>query len=145
MIWHPAPRGLIQAAAVERWTRDKPAPDLVAYLWIWSQKEDGENPTRRQIARLFGWTEHYSRKMLARVKHDHQAWVAMVSPQLKSSHRPPIDNDFEQLRTRITQKSPRKNQKSPDREREFTSQNKNKTRTEEKTLRPEDEIWQALK
>jgi hypothetical protein len=87
-IWHPAPRGLVIAAATERWTRDRPAPDLVVYLWTWSQYDDGERPTRRQLARLFGWTEHHARTLLARVRADHAAWLEAHPPTLKQGHRP---------------------------------------------------------
>ncbi len=125
-IWHPAPRGLIVAAATERWTRERPATELVVYLWVWSQREDGERPTRRQIARLFGWTEHYARKMLIRVAEDHEQWLKMVSPKTVGSRHPPEHNDSEDLQNRITQDSPRIIRDSPDRVREFTTQSNSK-------------------
>ena len=100
-IWHPAPRGLVLQAAAERWTKDNPAPQIVVYLWTWSMHDDGEHPTRRQIARLFGWTEHYSRSMLDRVKTDRAEWQAAY-PNRAPGHLPPTLNDTGNLRLQNT-------------------------------------------
>ncbi len=81
LIWHPAPRGLINAAATHRWTKKNPAPDIVVYLWVWSQRDDGFTPSRNDIARTFGWTEHYARKMIRRVKEDSQRWQQLTKPK----------------------------------------------------------------
>jgi hypothetical protein len=105
-IWHPAPRGLVIAAATERWTRDRPAPDLVVYLWTWSQYDDGERPTRRQLARLFGWTEHHARTLLARVKADHAAWMTAHPPTLKQGRRPQPPCNGADLQANGTQNRP---------------------------------------
>ena len=113
-IWHPAPRGLVIAAATERWTRDRPAPDLVVYLWTWSQYDDGERPTRRQLARLFGWTEHHARTLLARVRADHAAWAEAHPPTLSHSRRPQPPRNGEHLRPHAAQESPRNHQEPPD-------------------------------
>lgn len=139
-IWHPAPRGLIHAAAVENWTREHPAPDLVVYLWTWSQRDDGERPTRRQVARLFGWTEHKARKMLSRVADDHGAWLAAFPPTLKNSYRPPQTSNGEHLHEQIARKSPKNHHDSPDRAREFTLHHTHKTSQRVTSTRTEQEI-----
>jgi hypothetical protein len=121
-VWHPAPRGLVIAASTERWTKDRPAPQLVVYLWIWSQRDDGENPTRRQVARLFGWTEHYARLMVDRVRTEHQEWVNAFSPETRKTNHPASRRTDNNLREQIAQNKPAITQISPDRAREFTSQ-----------------------
>lgn len=143
-IWHPAPRGLIQAAAVEHWTKEKPAPDLVVYLWVYSQRDCGESPTRRQVARLFGWTEHRSRKMLARVAADHSAWLKATSPTLRTGNRPPKANQINNIAAQVTHISPKIHHNSPDRAREFTPHHKQNTETDRSCLEEMRE-WQALK
>jgi hypothetical protein len=122
-IWHPAPRGLIQSAAIERWTREQPAPDLVVYLWTWSQRDDNEHPTRRQLARLFGWTEHRARQMLARVADDHKSWLKSFSPTLRNSPRPPQPNNGAQLHEQFARKSPKNHHDSPDHAHAITLKN----------------------
>ncbi len=121
-VWHPAPRGLVIAAATERWTKERPAPQLVVYLWVWSQREDGENPTRRQVARLFGWTEHYARLMVDRVRTEHREWLESFSPAAQTSDRPPKPRNHTNLDGHIAQKKPAITQISPDRARVFTRQ-----------------------
>ena len=139
-IWHPAPRGLIHAAAVERSTREHPAPDLVVYLWTWSQRDDGERPTRRQGARLFGWSEHRSRTMLSRVADDHGAWLDAVSPTLRNSQRPPQPSNGAQLHEQNARKSPKNHHVSPDHAREFTLHHNKTHPTTGTSTRPEQEI-----
>ena len=139
MIWHPAPRGLITAAATERWTKEHPAPQLVAYLWIWSQYDDRERPTRRSIARQFGWSEYYAKQMLRRVHLEHAAWVAAFSPESKTAHRPRQTNDSSRLGDGIPANQPHFNQDSPDRAGAVT------THTQHNTSRGGEEIgeWPA--
>jgi hypothetical protein len=126
-IWHPAPRGLVTAAATERWTRQHPAPDLVVYLWVWSQHDDGERPTRRQIARLFGWTEHHARTLLKRVKADHSAWHQAHPPRTRHSYRPPKPSNGADLRDQVAQVSPTFHHESPDHAGAFTTQHTHST------------------
>ena len=126
-IWHPAPRGLVIAAATERWTRERPAPDLVVYLWTWSQFDDGERPTRRQLARLFGWTEHHARTLLTRIKADHAAWLEAHPPTLKQSRRPGPPRNGADLRPPAAQEPPRNNQEPPDRARVSTTHSQHTT------------------
>ena len=130
MIWHPAPRGLIHAAAAERWTREHPAPDIVVYLWIWSQRDDGAPPSKRDVMRYFGWSDHYARKMLTRVRDDYAAWVRAVSPGSTPGHLPPATSYYNGLPGSDLQKSPRNLRKSPDRARGSTTQHNTPTRTE---------------
>ena len=143
-IWHPAPRGLIHAAAVERWTKENPAPDLVVYLWVYSQRDEGEAPTRRQVARLFGWSEHRSRKMISRVGQDHKEWLIATSPKLRTSGSPPKSNKTNNLQKQNAQDSPTKNRDSPYRGRASTRHHTYKTGTEAVCLEEMPE-WQALK
>lgn len=126
-IWHPAPRGLIVDAAVGNWTRDNPAPDLVVYLWIWAQRDDGENPTRRRVAQRFGWTEHYARQMVDRVRKEHREWVEEFSPAAFRSRRPAESSNDANLRALISRKSPRNTQVSPDHARAITTHPQNTT------------------
>ena len=67
--------------------------------------DDGEHPTRRQIARLFGWTEHYSRSMLDRVKQDRAEWIEAY-PNRAPSHLPPDLNNHMDLAGRNARYSP---------------------------------------
>ena len=127
MIWHPAPRGLVVAAATERWTRENPAPQLIAYLWIWSQYDDGERPTRRQVARLFGWTEYYAKQMLRRVKAEHSEWQTSFLPKSKSGHKPPVISKNGHLRGGFTHKKPDIARVLPDQGCAVTTQHKQKT------------------
>ena len=143
MIWHPAPRGLITAAAAIRWTRARPAPDLVVYLWTWSQRDDGAPPTRRQLAAIFGWTEHRARIMIERVRNDQNEWRESYSPEARAGRQPGQANDFSKLGAQIAQKSPKNRQESPDRGRGNKLHTQNKTR-ERGSLESED-IWQVFK
>jgi hypothetical protein len=142
-IWHPAPRGLINTAATERWTRKRPAPDIVVYLWIWSQRDEGAPPTRRQVAKVFGWTEHHSRKLIERVKADMNEWRLYISPRGSAGKRPAGTSDSKTLRDSVAQVSHRIHQGSPDRGRVSTLQQHNNTETEA-CLEGMKE-WQALK
>ena len=99
-IWHPAPRGLINSAATERWTRKRPAPEIVVYLWVWSQRDEGAPPTRRQVAKIFGWTEHYARTMIRRVKADMDEWEQYTSLRKVTAKRPPQPSKNGQVRNR---------------------------------------------
>jgi len=129
-IWHPAPRGLVMAAALRKWTRKQPAPDLVVYLWAWSQMDDGERPTRRQLARDFGWTEHKARTMIDRVKDDRKAWHDMTAPKSTPSRRPAYSNNGGHLDDRTAQKPPKNRHDSPDRGRVFKTQHNTTHRQE---------------
>ena len=129
-IWHPAPRGLIMSAALKKWTRKQPAPDLVVYLWAWSQMDDGEKPTRRQLARDFGWTEHKARTVIDRVKDDRKAWHDMTAPKAAPTRRPPVSNNGGHLGDRTAQEPPRNNQEPPDRTRGSTTQHNTTQRQE---------------
>lgn len=126
-IWHPAPRGLIMAAATERWTRQAPAPDLVVYLWVWSQYDDRERPTRRQVARLFGWTEHHARTLLQRVNEDHAAWLVLTSPGASKSRRPPKPSNDADIGDPAAQIPPDSARIPPDRARASTPQSHHNT------------------
>ena len=128
-IWHPAPRGLIIAAATERWTRQQPAPDLVVYLWVWAQYDDSERPTRRQVARLFGWTEHDARKLLDRVKEDYAEWLVMTGPARRKGRRPPKASDDADLGDTIARNPPDSARISPAREGATTTQSQDNTLT----------------
>ena len=146
-IWHPAPRGLINEAAAERWTRKKPAPALVVYMWIWSQRDDGTPPTRRQVARLFGWTEHHARTMIRKVGEDQNEWRRLCSPKQapKAAQQSPSQrSDSSNLQGRTAQPSPRFNPESPDRARAITQHNTQHTDRERLSLE-EMRTWQALK
>lgn len=72
--WTPAPRDLIRRAGRARRTDDSPADDLVGYLWIWYLYDEGERPSRREVADELGWTEHRARKMLVRVSAERTEW-----------------------------------------------------------------------
>lgn len=123
MIWHPIPRGLVNAAAAERWTRKRPAPKLVVYAWIWSQHDDGERPSRRDIRDLFGWTEHGARTMIARVKEDRNAWLQAYSPKHapRTAQQPPSrPSHSKHLEPQAAQQPPRVHQETPDRACAFT-------------------------
>lgn len=140
-IWHPAPRGLINAAATIRWTRKHTAPDLVVYLWIWSQQDDGAPPTRRQVAAIFGWTEHQARKMIAQVKQDRNDWLRLTSPTSTPGRRPTMPNDYRQLEHPARQVSTKKRHDSPDRARVSTQQPQHTTQTDSEL----EAAWQAIK
>ena len=143
-IWHPAPRGLINTAATERWSRKRPAPEIVVYLWVWSQRDEGAPPTRRQVARVFGWTEHQSRKMIERVKADMNEWRLYISPRAKKGKRPTAPSDFRHLGAPVAHYPPRNHPDSPDRAGASTRQQHNNTETERACLEEMKE-WQALK
>ena len=76
--------------------------------------DEGERPTRRQIARLFGWSEHYARQMLERVKTERTEWVESY-PKTHMANLPPMGNEIRRLREQNTHKSPTKIRVSPDR------------------------------
>ncbi len=140
-IWHPAPRGLVNAAATTRWTRKHPAPELVVYLWVWSQRDEGTPPTRRQVAGIFGWTEHHARKMIEVVKQDQTEWLRAYPPTSSSSRRPPHPSKTKHLPPPGDQHSPSKHHGSPDRARVSTQHHTNTTVTESYEEMKE---WRAL-
>ena len=101
--WHPAPRGLVAKAGRERWTKDNQAPTLIGYLWAWHLMDDGERPTRREIARDLGWSEYRARKLLDEVRADFTEWQALTrsdrppNPEKRPKHReksPPDPSDY---------------------------------------------------
>ena len=143
-IWHPAPRGLINTAATERWSRKRPAPDIVVYLWVWSQRDEGAPPTRRQVAKVFGWTEHQARKMIDTVKQDMNEWLSYISPRPTKGRRPGVNRENNHLRDHVAQEPPRVHQESPDRGRVSTLHKHDTTETEIACLEGMKE-WQALK
>ena len=143
-IWPPAPRGLINASATERWSRKRQAPDIVVYLWVWSQRDEGAPPTRRQVAKVFGWTEHQARKMIETVKQDMNEWHAYISPRPARGRHPTTGRNTSHLDDSVTQISPAIHQVPPDRARISTRHNKHTTETEVEGLEGMKE-WQALK
>ena len=143
-IWHPAPRGLINASATERWTRKRPAPDIVVYLWIWSQRDEGAPPTRRQVAKIFGWTEHQSRKMIERVKADTIEWRLYTSPRASKGKRPSASSDYRRLQDNPAQYPPSIRPDPPDHTGASTLHTQHNTETEASGLEGMKE-WLALK
>jgi hypothetical protein len=142
-IWHPAPRGLINSAATERWTRKRPAPEIVVYLWIWSQRDECAPPTRRQVATVFGWTEHQARKMIVRVKDDMNEWRLYTSPRAQKGRRPPDASNDANLRERGARIPPTNHHDSPDHTGASTQHSQHTTETERPCLEDMKE-WQAL-
>ena len=79
--------------------------------------DDGERPTRRQIARLFGWSEHYARQMLMRVKTERNEWVESY-PRTQTPNIPLESNKIKNIREQNSQKYSKKIHVSPDRARD---------------------------
>ena len=131
----------MNAAATEHWTRQHPAPDLVVYLWVWSQHDDGEHPTRRQVARLFGWTEHHARTLLRRVKTDHLTWCRQYPPRTAPGQRPLTLSNGADLREGIAQESPRIHHDSPDHAGAITTQHNTPTTGTRQELVQEAPSW----
>ena len=56
--WIPAPLPAIHAANRHRWTTENPAPEVVGYLIVWSDLQEGRRPSRRSMAEHLGVAYH---------------------------------------------------------------------------------------
>ena len=72
--WHPVPSELAASLMKHRWTRENPAPEVVAYLWVWKLVRDGVNVSIRDVATYAGWTRWQARKLRERVSEEMMEW-----------------------------------------------------------------------
>jgi len=72
--WNPAPVALIDKAIRRQWTRDNPAPELVAYMVAFNALDNGDPWSVRGLAEWAGWTKHKASKLIAAVHSDQQEW-----------------------------------------------------------------------
>ena len=77
--WIPAPLPAIHAANRHRWTTDNPAPEVVGYLVVWADLQEGRRPSRRSMAEHLGWSTYQARKLIEMVKSDLDAWVSRTA------------------------------------------------------------------
>ena len=127
--WHPAPRDLIRKSGKRRRSRENPAEEVVGYLWIWHLLDEGETPTRREMARDLGWSEHQARGMLDKVRAAFTEWriltatnrpaAAEFRPRV-ATDRPGHSSDIATLDADTAQGSPRTAQESPPTRARFT-------------------------
>ena len=74
-----------------RWTRENPAPEVVAYLWVWKLVRDGVNVSIRDVATYAGWTRWQARKLRERVSEEMMEWEETTQGKKTphdSGHRP---------------------------------------------------------
>ena len=77
--WIPAPLPAIHAANRHRWTTENPAPEVVGYLVVWADLQEGRRPSRRSMAEHLGWSTYQARKLIETVKADLDAWVSRTA------------------------------------------------------------------
>ena len=127
--WHPAPRELIRKAGKHRRSRDNPADEVVGYLWVWHLFDEGEKPTRRELARDLGWTEHRARGMLETVRASFTEWrvltatnrpAAAESRPWAAQSRPQYPNNGGTMSDESAHKSPQVARGSPPTRARFT-------------------------
>ena len=83
--WHPVPSELAASLMKHRWTRENPAPEVVAYLWVWKLVRDGVNVSIRDVATYAGWTRWQARKLRERVSAEMMEWEETTQGK-KSTH-----------------------------------------------------------
>ena len=90
--WQPVPSELAAALVKHRWTRDNPAPEVVAYLWAWKLIRDDVNVSIRDVANYAGWTRWKSRNLLERVKAEKLNWEETTQGKKPHDSGQPPDN-----------------------------------------------------
>ena len=89
--WHPVPSELAASLVKHRWTREQPAPEVVAYLWVWNLKRAGVEVSIRDVANYAGWTKWQARKLRERVVSEMLDWEETTQGKKSphdSGHRP---------------------------------------------------------
>tara|TARA_R110000868_G_scaffold53537_3_gene167918 strand:+ start:150 stop:533 length:384 start_codon:yes stop_codon:yes gene_type:complete len=74
-LWDPVPRRLIADMRSEKWTTQRPAPDVVGWLWAFRQIGDGAVPSIRDLCAYAGWGSHRATRLLNEVVQASNAWT----------------------------------------------------------------------
>ena len=72
--WHPAPADLTADLVKHQWTKDRPAPYLVAYLWVWHLLHYGSTVSIRDLSTYAGYSRWRARQIRDRVFRDMEGW-----------------------------------------------------------------------
>ena len=84
--WNPAPIALIEQAARCAWSKEHPAPELVAFMAVFHSADNGGSWSVRELAKWAGWTKHRAAKLIASVKAYEAEW-AKAAGQSPDSRR----------------------------------------------------------
>ena len=87
--WHPAPADLTADLVKHKWTKDRPAPFLVAYLWVWHLLHYGSSVSIRDLSAYAGYSRWRARQIRDRVFLDMEGWKhrTQKNGQQPDSHR----------------------------------------------------------
>jgi hypothetical protein len=72
--WDRAPRDLVAALDRERWTPERPAPELDGYMWCWDLLRDGKAVSTLDLASYACWGSTRARRVLRRARRDFLTW-----------------------------------------------------------------------
>ena len=88
--WHPAPQSMIDAALVERFSKAKPAPEIVGFLAVFARLDTASPWTARRLAEWAGWSRWQAAKTIDAAKEWKAAWAdSGHSKQKASGHQYP--------------------------------------------------------
>lgn len=73
-LWDPVPRRLIADMRSEKWTAERPAPDLVGWLWAFRQMDDGSMPSTRDLSAYAAWGNRKAGRVLNEAMESWKVW-----------------------------------------------------------------------
>jgi hypothetical protein len=73
-LWDPVPRRLIADMRSEKWTAERPAPDLVGWLWAFRQMDDGSMPSTRDLTTYTAWGNRKAGRVLNEAMESWKMW-----------------------------------------------------------------------
>ena len=97
--WHPAPQSMIDAALVERFSKAKPAPEIVGFLAVFARLGYGVTMDGAKACRM-GRMVTLAGSKNDRHRQRMESSVGRFRPLQTKSKRPPIPNNGKHLQHR---------------------------------------------
>lgn len=85
-LWDPVPRRLIADLRTEKWTTERPASNVDAWVWAFRQIDEGAVPSVRDLCAFTGWGNRRAARMLDEVIAGWNEWSGKQAARQEQHH-----------------------------------------------------------